>query len=493
MRTRIALIALCLAATGCGGHHDARPNSSSLALLRHLSADQKNFGVILDAKTGRALAAFRVNNPIRAAIPDGKGGWYIGGGFIHVNGVLRKRLAHIRADGTLDPKWRPEANGNGVSVSSLARIGSTLYVGGDFARLDRAPRLWLGAVDAATGKLLPWRPPRAAVNYPVLLAGTDRIYLGGYGVTTRSGLIALRASDGRPDPRWHGIVDTSNIEGGSVRLLALRGRSVYLAGMFGKVDGVSVPGIAAVDADDGHLLGRWHPPLRARFCVACTNVGALAAGTRRVFAGTPRGVVALDPVTGVLERGFRARIGLTTAIYGGAAVNSIAHVGKRLYLTGYFDSIEGARHRGFGAVDAATGRPVESWTPDANQASGSVVVGSGSRVLVGLQLARAVQFDVGGLEASRQPFAKLDVVLALSAAGSVRIGLGRRCNVERWTETGRCEGPVTKWLGTVRFNAAGRRRFVHAISGPPGRYFVRFIPRAKGGPPQPRYDDVFRH
>ena len=493
MRARIALIALCLAATGCAGQREAEPNASSLAVLRHLNQAQMNFGVILDAKTGRALAAFRVNNPIRAAIPDGKAGWYIGGGFIHVNGVLRKRLAHIHADGSLDPKWRPEANGNGVSVSSLARIGSTVYVGGNFAKLDRAPRLWLGAVDTATGKLLPWQPPRAAVNYAVLLANRDRIYLGGYGVATRSGLIALRGSDGRPDPRWQGMVDTSNIEGGSVRMLALLGRSLYLAGMFGKVDGVSVPGIAAVDKDDGHLLPRWHPPLRAKFCVACTQVEALATATQRVFAGTPSGVVTLDPVTGAVKRGFRARIGLTTAMYGGADIISIAHVGKRLYLAGYFDSIDGVRHRGFGAVDAATGRVVESWTPGANDASGSVVAASGSRVLVGLQLSRAVRFAVGGLEASRQPFAKLDVVLALSGAGSVRIGLGRHCNYERWTETGRCAGRVTTWLGTVRFKSAGRRHFRHAIAAPPGRYFVRFVPQANGGPPQPPYDDVFRH
>jgi len=121
------------------------------------------------------------------------------------------------------------------------------------------------------------------------------------------------------------------------------------------------------------------------------------------------------------------------------------------------------------------------------------VVASGSRVLVGLQLGRAVQFDVGGLEASRQPFRKLDLVLALSGAGSVRIGLGRRCNVNRWASTGRCEGRVTGWLGTVQFGGPGRQRFVHAISGPRGQYFVRFIPRAEGGPAQAPYDDYFRH
>src|SRR5436190_22009009 len=309
MRVRAAtLVLLALGVSACSGEQTSVRDRASLKILSRLPQDGGNFGAIVDAKTGAALSAFRVSRAIRAAVPDGRGGWYVGGGFIRVNGTLRKRLAHIRADGRLDPDWRPEANGNGVSVSSLARIGSRVYVAGDFARLDRAPRLWIGAVDAGTGKLLAWQPPRAAVNYPVLRAGGDRIYLGGYGVTTTSGLIALRASDGRPDSRWHGVVDTSNIEGGSVRLLALQGRSLYFAGMFGSVDGVTVPGIAAVDADDGHLLARWQPPLRAKFCVACTEVGALAAGTQRVFAGTPTGVSALDPVTGAVERGFRARI-----------------------------------------------------------------------------------------------------------------------------------------------------------------------------------------
>jgi hypothetical protein len=492
VRARVALIALSLAVAGCSSGQHSTPDTKSLAALRHVGSDRENFGVILDAKSGRALAAFRVNNPIRAAIPDGESGWYIGGGFIRVDGVLRKRLAHIDRDGRLDRAWKPEANGNGVSVTSLARIGSRLYVAGNFAKLNRAPRLWLGAVDAHTGRLLPWRP-RAAVNYPVLAGDSGRVFVGGYGVAARSGLIALRATDGRPDSRWHGNVATSNIEGGSVRMLILHGRALYFAGMFGKVDGVAVPGIAAVDANDGALLPGWRPPLRARFCVACTDVGALAAGNRRIFAGIPTGVVALDPVTGALEHGFRTRIGLTTGIYGGSAVNSIAHIGKRLYLAGYFDSIGKARRRGIGAVDAATGHIVNSWTPAAADASGSVVAASGSRVLVGLQLGRAVQFDVGGLEASRQPFARLDVVLALSGAGSVRIGLGRRCDVERWAETGRCEGRVTTWLGTVRFDAPGRRRFVHTIACPSGRYFVRFIPRARGGPPQTRYGDAFRH
>jgi trimeric autotransporter adhesin len=388
MRVRVAgFVLLALAAGGCSGKRSADP--TSLRVLNDLSARESNFGVILDAKTGKALTAFRVNNPIRAAIPDGNGGWYIGGGFIHVNGVLRKRLAHIDQNGRLDPDWRPEANGNGVSVTSLARIGSRIYVAGDFARLNRSPRLWIGAVDAATGKLLGWRSPHAAVNYPVLLAGANRLYVGGYGVTSRSGLIALQP-DGRPDPAWHAQVDTSNIEGGSVRILVFwRGR-LYFAGMFGKVDGSSSAGIASVAAYDGRLLARWRPPLRARYCVACTDVGAMAIGGPYVFAGTSRAIVALDPLTGAIEPGFRTQVGLRAGIHGGSWINSMELARKRLYLAGSFDRVDGARRLGVAAIDAGTGRVVDSWTAAASQASGSVVAASGSRILVGIQLGRAV-------------------------------------------------------------------------------------------------------
>jgi hypothetical protein len=72
-----------------------------------------SLGVVLDAKSGRAVATVRVNQPIRTAIADGRGGWFIGGGFIRANDVLRKRLAHMGPDGRLDQLWKPEANGNG--------------------------------------------------------------------------------------------------------------------------------------------------------------------------------------------------------------------------------------------------------------------------------------------------------------------------------------------------------------------------------------------
>jgi hypothetical protein len=496
MRVRaLAIVLLTLFAGACSSKHASIANPRSLRILDHLSTEQRSFGVILDAITGKALVAFRVNNPIRTATADGQGGWYIGGGFIHVEGRLRKRLAHIHADGTVDSTWRPEANGNGVSVTSVARIKSRLYVSGDFARLDRRPRLHLGALDVATGKLLSWQPaPKAAPGYTVLLAAHGQLYLGGYAFDpSASGLIALDPRTGRSSPAWHGRVDTSNIEGGSVRILLSHAGRLYFAGMFGKVDGNAVPGLAAVDARTGALAHDWKPPLRARYCIGCTEVGALAAGDARIFAAVPSAIHVLDPETGAVDPAWRARVGLTAGIYGGAGVTAMARAGKRLYITGSFDSVNGARRREFAAVDETTGEVLPSWTPTANDGYGSVVVRSGSRILLGIQLTRAVRLDIGGMEAAKQPFKDLNVLLALSGPGSVRIGLGRRCDFERWAETGRCGGRVTDWFGSVTFAGAARKEFHHEIPGPPGRYFVRFVPSPRRGEPQAPYDIAFRH
>src|SRR5437870_1840279 len=49
---------------------------------------------------------------INAVAPDGAGGWYVGGSFLVAGGITRNRIAHIRADKTLDPAFNPNAIGS---------------------------------------------------------------------------------------------------------------------------------------------------------------------------------------------------------------------------------------------------------------------------------------------------------------------------------------------------------------------------------------------
>src|SRR5437868_6412545 len=68
-----------------------------------------------------------VNDSVSAIVSDGAGGWYISGQFTFIGGVPRNHLAHINADGTLDPTWNPTADGG---VSALLLSGTDLFVGG---------------------------------------------------------------------------------------------------------------------------------------------------------------------------------------------------------------------------------------------------------------------------------------------------------------------------------------------------------------------------
>jgi hypothetical protein len=80
------------------------------------------FGVPLSAASGQPAGRFpKVNGPVLASVPDGVGGWYIGGQFTQVGELVRTNIAHILAGGDVDAQWNPYANG---AVNALAdRLG----------------------------------------------------------------------------------------------------------------------------------------------------------------------------------------------------------------------------------------------------------------------------------------------------------------------------------------------------------------------------------
>ena len=490
MRACLSLVTLSLAFAGCSGHH-AAPNGGSLAFLRHLTADRATFGVILDAETGKAVAAFRVNNPIRAAIPDGKGGWYIGGGFIHLDGVLRKRLAHVDRDGRLDPDWRPEANGNGVSVTALARIGSRLYVAGDFARLQHEPRFHLGALDVNNGRLDDrWRS-RADAGFggQTLLGAGGRLIVGGGSCCSEAGASvgALDAATGAVDTTWRPHIGGARLYGRGVYMLVSDGRAVLIRGLFGRTHGRVAVGV--INPKTGRLGRMWRPSASAT-CAWCSLMAA-GIGRRRVFAsinGSPSFKVLAFGANGEPTRAWRVRVSSAAGFYGAASAYALSPGARRVYVAGDFDRVDGVRRFALAALDPATANVLPAWEPKAGAASATMLVRSGSRILVGVTLERGVRFDFTGLTTYR-PVSRLHLVLGLSGAGSVRVGIGRNCNFERWAESARCEGKVFRWLGRVRFDRAERRRYRHGLAGlPGGHYFVRFVPQGQGSSPQPPYD-----
>src|SRR3954468_1406653 len=139
--------------------------------------------VRFDAGGRRDPAWPEVDGSVSAAVPDGAGGWFIGGQFSLVAGQRRAGLAHVGPGGELDPVWSPDLSGfHGPDfVTALCVIGDTVYVAGAFERIDGQRRdgfAELAAVDAVSGRVRAWAPHMDGVAH-ALAAASGKLYVGG--------------------------------------------------------------------------------------------------------------------------------------------------------------------------------------------------------------------------------------------------------------------------------------------------------------------------
>ena len=157
-------------------------------------------GAALDASSGSFPAVYKnadsiINGEISTVVPDGSGGWYIGGSFSKVGSVERKNIARVRADGS-PYDWNPNANG---SVNAIIPMGNTIYIGGDFSQVDGQARDYIAAVEAGTGNVSAWNPDADELVIALAASG-GTIYAGGgftsIGGQSRTGIAALNASTG---------------------------------------------------------------------------------------------------------------------------------------------------------------------------------------------------------------------------------------------------------------------------------------------------------
>lgn len=340
-------------------------------------ADTPN-GVVLSGSTGYPVAAgSQPNNSVSSCIPDGNGGWFIGGTFSEVGGYDRQYLAKINADGSV-AAW------NGVldvatygGVHCLALSGGVLFVGGNFSMAGGQPRAYLAAFDAATGTLLPWAPSASSQVFALEVVG-NTVYAGGWFITMngvqRRRLAALDATTGNVLP-W-------NPDAGlSVNCLAVQGNTVFVGGEFNTMGSVPRQFLAAVDATTGALLP-WNPGTdgyQVHDLLVSGNT-LYVAGELTSVGGQPRThLAAVDATTGALLP-FAPSIS-------GYGVNGLSLSGNNLYLAGQFSTVGGQTRNNLAAVDASTGTTT-TFTSNLGgygtySATGYAVAASGTQLYVG--------------------------------------------------------------------------------------------------------------
>jgi hypothetical protein len=313
-------------------------------------------GAIIDTTSGDlpsgAVSSEITGNPagpVNICIPDGNGGWFIGGNFPSVRGFTRYNIAHLYADGTLY-SWRPNVNG---SVLALAVSGNTLYIGGDFTTVSGLTRNRLAAFDMTTGAIKSWDPNvdntvcSISVNGGMLYVGGTFTAIGGQ---SRNRIAAIDVNTG--------VVTSWNPDANSdVRTLVVSGSTVYAGGYFTTVGAQTRNYIAALDMTTGTAT-TWNPNANSTVsAISLSGSTVYAGGVFSTIGGQTRNkIAALDMTTGNATS-------WNPNPYGD--VLSIAVNGSTLYVAGYICTIGGQTRNRIAAIDMST-NTATSWNPNVN-------------------------------------------------------------------------------------------------------------------------------
>jgi hypothetical protein len=460
-------------------------------------------GVPVGRVTGEPRVPFaRVAGRVSAVLSDGAGGWYIGGHFRAVEGVPRRNLAHVLADGTVSP-WNPDVAGvdgaidwpsyeaRPAGVSALELQGRTLYVGGRFSTVGAIERHNLAAIDVTTGRLTGWNPI-ADDEVQCFAVKGNIVYVGGVfhrvGGLERNCIAAIDARSGQVTP-WNPDAEQR------VRSLAVDGRTVFAGGDFISIGGEPRAILAALDATTGRATA-WNaelgPPREAfpLFNWIWPFVSTLAVRGHTLYAGGSFNRAGVEPRFGLAA--FDTRSGAVTAFAPrlDGRVHALVLRGNLVYAGGDWYNVEGVPVPHVAAFDGATGDPT-SWSPRANGLvealavdDASVYIGGSFNSLRDWQLRNGLAaFDlVSGRATDWDPRIDGYRVRCLSAVGDTLYMTGWFKGVGGQTRNNIAAvdartGAVTSWDpgGGWRLRAQGRSVYVMGHRGTP-RYFARLDP-----------------
>jgi outer membrane protein assembly factor BamB len=395
--------------------------------------------VVVSAGSGKAesVNARVAGGSVSAAVPDGSGGWYVGGSFTSVGGVARPGLAHLLSDGTLDAAFAPPELGQ---VTALALDAGRLYVGG-VRPLASPPSFsaFLSAVDTATGALLP-------VSYPLLphvvvddetplyavvalAAGGGRLFAA---FNADNGIAAYDESTGalswsRPATLSYGKYDgpaTLALAAGKLLVggeISTPGGRTYLQELDPATGvlltqpaiGGQVSRIATV-GDTAYLLvgrngeGVWKLNLSSgllthlatlRFCSAIATDGKTL-----YVAGSTSGLIGSTAFADRL-RVYALDLGRTkptpwplSEVVAGGGMNALSLQKGRLLVGGSFLGMGGVERAGLAAFDARTGA-LRPWRPATTGGQVKALAGSGKTIYLGGAFKRVAGRPRNGLAA----------------------------------------------------------------------------------------------
>lgn len=316
------------------------------------SSNSSQFGCLYDVSTWSLQGNFPAPNAaVYASIPDGQGGWYLGGDFTTVGGVECSKIAYISATGIVSQVTPDVING---SVRSLLIYNGHLLIGGTFTQIGTLIRNRLASINLSTKTFTDWSPNLNGQVNAIANAG-DSIIVGGaftsIGTALRSNAAMISYNNGSTLP----VLINFN---SGVNAILVSGNSVYFGGSFTSINSVTRNRLAAIQLSNG-TLSSWAPN-------ANSSVNTLAIGGSNIYIGG--GFTTINSVS-------RNRVASVNASNGNlnswnpnanSTVNVLLSIGSKIFVGGFFTSISNTTVNRLIALDTVNGQVINSWLPNPN-------------------------------------------------------------------------------------------------------------------------------
>ena len=321
------------------------------------SSDTEPHTVASTSVTPPVNTAFALRAPalVSASVRLSDGSVVIGGNFTRIGDTLKRGLAKLLPDGTLDPSFSADVIG---SVTGLTRDASdNIFVIGAFGYIDGALKRNAAKLSASGDVISTWSTGETCVGAnaemlvdaagDLLLSGCTR-FISGTPNTYEARLLKLSGSSGALLPDFSNVLIKTNSTSIFPNIGVLQDASgLYLFGRFESVNGTARSNIAKIDATGA--LTSWNPGTNnnIRKLIADGTGGLYIAGDFSQVAGQSRSFLAqLDPA-GTLVSAFTPASNST--------VQNMLLANNQLYVTGFFSQIGGGARVSTAKLDPVTG------------------------------------------------------------------------------------------------------------------------------------------
>jgi hypothetical protein len=224
-----------------------------------------------------------ISTGIQVVVPDGRGGWFVGGAFSLTQFPSYSNLIRIKPDKTLDTEFKSPIS-SGI-VYALVVSDSDLYVGGSFNLIGNVNHLI--KVSAYTGtRDFNWLPNPSGTNAVVraIVNAGDDLFVGGaftqIGGRNRNHLAKVsKTGTGQADSLWNPNVVSTHPTPVRDLLLSTSHGSLVVAGSFTQIGGIDRTFLALIYPNG---TGQGNASFNAN---ANSTVTTIALNTNALFVG----------------------------------------------------------------------------------------------------------------------------------------------------------------------------------------------------------------